>query len=90
MIHIEFGPSTFVGVGLTVVGILLYLIRTKKPIVSRGVAYNVFGSWCLKTHYKNRHTVSTSFNVRKMKLDIVLSNYHFTSFTDYGLMIDID
>nr|YP_636482.1 hypothetical chloroplast RF66 [Zygnema circumcarinatum]AAX45882.1 hypothetical chloroplast RF66 [Zygnema circumcarinatum] len=35
MIHIEFGPSTIVGVGLTVVGILLYLIRTKKPIVSR-------------------------------------------------------
>lgn len=52
MIHIEFGPSTLVGVGLTVVGILLYLIRTKKPIVSRGVAYNVFGNWCLKTHYK--------------------------------------
>jgi hypothetical protein len=67
MIHIEFGPSTLVGVGLTVVGILLYLIRTKKPIVSRGVAYNVFGNWCLKTHYKKEYT--HCFNIVQFKKD---------------------
>lgn len=78
MIHIEFGPSTIVGVGLTVVGILLYLIRTKKPIVSRGVAYNVFGNLCLKHTIqfmnKNRHNISTSSITRKMKLETFLYN----------------
>ena len=39
MIHIELGPSTFIAIGITLVGILLYLIRTKNPIASRGATY---------------------------------------------------
>lgn len=37
MIHIELGPSTIVGIGLIVVGILLYALRIREPNVSRGV-----------------------------------------------------
>lgn len=37
MIHIELGPSTIVGMGLIVVGILLYALRIREPNVSRGV-----------------------------------------------------
>jgi hypothetical protein len=37
MIHIELGPSTIVGMGLIVVGILLYAPRIREPNVSRGV-----------------------------------------------------
>lgn len=42
MIHIEFGPSTIVGIGLTIIGILLYTLRTKEPNVSRD--YDLFFS----------------------------------------------
>nr|QWW92603.1 hypothetical protein [Schistidium sp. 49138] len=35
MIHIELGPSTIVGIGLIVVGILLYALRIREPNVSR-------------------------------------------------------
>ncbi|CAM6006700.1 unnamed protein product (chloroplast) [Sphagnum balticum] len=38
MIHIELGPSTIVGLGLIVVGLLLYALRIREPNVSR-VAY---------------------------------------------------
>lgn len=42
MIHIEFGPSTIVGIGLAIVGILLYILRTKRPGISRD--YDLFFS----------------------------------------------
>jgi hypothetical protein len=42
MIHMELGPSTIVGLGLSIVGLLLYLIRTNKPNVSRD--YDLFFS----------------------------------------------
>jgi hypothetical protein len=42
MIQIEFGPSSILGVGLVVVGILLYIIRTKNPGLSRD--YDLFFS----------------------------------------------
>nr|YP_009732840.1 hypothetical chloroplast RF66 [Diphyscium foliosum]QHU77179.1 hypothetical chloroplast RF66 [Diphyscium foliosum] len=35
MIHIELGPSTVVGIGLIIVGILLYALRIREPNVSR-------------------------------------------------------
>nr|YP_010917689.1 hypothetical protein RMB15_pgp082 [Encalypta ciliata]UVG41275.1 hypothetical protein [Encalypta ciliata] len=35
MIHIELGPSTIVGIGLIIVGILLYALRIREPNVSR-------------------------------------------------------
>nr|YP_010589261.1 hypothetical chloroplast RF66 [Isoetes australis]WAB48020.1 hypothetical chloroplast RF66 [Isoetes australis] len=35
MIHMEYGPSTTVGVGLVSVGILLYVLREREPNVSR-------------------------------------------------------
>nr|BDW36367.1 Ycf66 protein [Barbula unguiculata] len=35
MIHIELGPSTIIGIGLIVVGILLYALRIREPNVSR-------------------------------------------------------
>nr|YP_010588213.1 hypothetical chloroplast RF66 [Isoetes duriei]WAB46901.1 hypothetical chloroplast RF66 [Isoetes duriei]WAB46972.1 hypothetical chloroplast RF66 [Isoetes duriei] len=35
MIHMEYGPSTTVGVGLVSVGILLYALREREPHVSR-------------------------------------------------------
>lgn len=38
----ELGPSTIVGLGLSIVGLLLYLIRTNKPNVSRD--YDLFFS----------------------------------------------
>lgn len=38
----ELGPSTIVGLGLSIVGLLLYLIRTNKPDVSRD--YDLFFS----------------------------------------------
>ena len=37
MIHIELGPSTIVGIGLIIIGILLYALRIREPNVSRGV-----------------------------------------------------
>ncbi|CAM6044219.1 unnamed protein product [Sphagnum compactum] len=37
MIHIELGPSTIVGLGLIVVGLILYALRIKEPNVSRGI-----------------------------------------------------
>lgn len=37
MIHMELGPSTIVGLGLIIMGILLYVLRIKRPDVSRGV-----------------------------------------------------
>jgi len=40
MIHMELGPSTFVGVGLAFIGFILYFIKTKKPDVSRD--YDLF------------------------------------------------
>jgi hypothetical protein len=33
----ELGPSTIVGLGLIIMGILLYFLKTKRPNVSRGV-----------------------------------------------------
>lgn len=42
MIHMELGPSTFVGLGLTLIGLILYLVKTKKPDVSRD--YDLFFS----------------------------------------------
>jgi hypothetical protein len=42
MIHMELGPSTFVGVGLALIGLILYLVKTKKPDVSRD--YDLFFS----------------------------------------------
>jgi hypothetical protein len=38
----ELGPSTFVGVGLALIGFILYFIKTKKPDVSRD--YDLFFS----------------------------------------------
>nr|YP_009732756.1 hypothetical chloroplast RF66 [Buxbaumia aphylla]QHU77098.1 hypothetical chloroplast RF66 [Buxbaumia aphylla] len=35
MIHIELGPSTVVGMGLIIIGILLYALRIREPNVSR-------------------------------------------------------
>nr|YP_010249916.1 hypothetical protein MFU77_pgp083 [Polytrichum commune]QTT78386.1 hypothetical protein [Polytrichum commune] len=35
MIHIELGPSTIVGIGLIIIGILLYALRIREPNVSR-------------------------------------------------------
>nr|YP_009912495.1 hypothetical protein [Bartramia pomiformis]QLJ53777.1 hypothetical protein [Bartramia pomiformis] len=35
MIHIELGPSTIVGIGLIIVGILLYALRIRELNVSR-------------------------------------------------------
>nr|YP_009258531.1 hypothetical chloroplast RF66 [Netrium digitus]ANI25547.1 hypothetical chloroplast RF66 [Netrium digitus] len=35
MIHLELGPSTIVGVGLSVVGLLLYYLKINRPDVSR-------------------------------------------------------
>nr|QWW92522.1 hypothetical protein [Amphidium sp. 49156] len=35
MIHIELGPSTIVGIGLIIVGILSYALRIREPNVSR-------------------------------------------------------
>ena len=37
MIHIEFIPSTLLGIGLTIIGFFLSLIKTKNPLLSRGV-----------------------------------------------------
>lgn len=42
MIHMELGPSTFVGVGLALIGFILYFVKTKKPDVSRD--YDLFFS----------------------------------------------
>lgn len=42
MIHMELGPSTIVGVGLALIGFLLYFVKTKKPDVSRD--YDLFFS----------------------------------------------
>ena len=42
MIHMELGPSTIVGVGLSLIGFILYLVKTKKPDVSRD--YDLFFS----------------------------------------------
>jgi len=42
MIQIEFGPSSILGIGLVLVGILLYIIRTKNPGLSRD--YDLFFS----------------------------------------------
>ena len=42
MIHMELGPSTFVGIGLALIGLILYLVKTKKPDVSRD--YDLFFS----------------------------------------------
>jgi len=39
MIHIELGPSTIVGIGLIIIGILLYALRIREPNVSRGVIF---------------------------------------------------
>nr|YP_009973843.1 hypothetical chloroplast RF66 [Danaea sellowiana]QNH93752.1 hypothetical chloroplast RF66 [Danaea sellowiana] len=35
MIHMELGPSTIVGIGLILIGVLLYVLRKKEPNVSR-------------------------------------------------------
>nr|YP_009973933.1 hypothetical chloroplast RF66 [Eupodium kaulfussii]QNH93845.1 hypothetical chloroplast RF66 [Eupodium kaulfussii] len=35
MIHMELGPSTIVGIGLIMIGILLYVLRKREPNVSR-------------------------------------------------------
>lgn len=37
MNHMELGPSTILGVGLIIVGILLYALKLREPYVSRGV-----------------------------------------------------
>lgn len=42
MIHMELGPSTLVGVALALIGLILYLVKTKKPDVSRD--YDLFFS----------------------------------------------
>ena len=44
MIHMELGPSMIVGLGFSIIGLILYLIRTNKPDVSRGTAWNVLQS----------------------------------------------
>jgi hypothetical protein len=41
MIHIELGLSTIVGLGLLVIGLLLYALRIREPNVSRGVFLDV-------------------------------------------------
>jgi hypothetical protein len=41
MIHIELGPSTVVGIGLIIIGMLLYALRIRELNVSRGMIYNV-------------------------------------------------
>lgn len=41
MIYMELGPSTSVGIGLILVGILLYALGEREPNVSRGVILNV-------------------------------------------------
>jgi hypothetical protein len=38
MIHMELGPSMIVGLGFSIIGLILYFIRTNKPDVSRGAA----------------------------------------------------
>jgi hypothetical protein len=42
MIHMELGPSTIVGVGLALIGFVLYFVKTKKPDLSRD--YDLFFS----------------------------------------------
>nr|YP_009256899.1 hypothetical chloroplast RF66 [Roya obtusa]ANI25994.1 hypothetical chloroplast RF66 [Roya obtusa] len=42
MIHMELGPSTIVGMVVTIVALVLYLVRTNKPDVSRD--YDLFFS----------------------------------------------
>lgn len=37
----ELGPSTIIGVGLAMVGILLYALRLREPHASRGVISDV-------------------------------------------------
>ena len=41
MIHIELGPSTIVGIGLIIIGMLLYALRIRELNVSRVMIYNV-------------------------------------------------
>lgn len=41
MNHMEIGPSTILGVGLIIIGILLYALKIREPYVSRGVILNV-------------------------------------------------
>ncbi len=41
MIHIKLGPSTIIGLGLIMVGLLLYAFRIMEPNVSRGVFLDV-------------------------------------------------
>lgn len=38
MIYMEIGPSTVVGISLSLISIFLYFIKTSNPKVSRGVA----------------------------------------------------
>ena len=42
MIHMELGPSTILGVSLSLIGFLLYFVKTKKPSLSRD--YDLFFS----------------------------------------------
>nr|YP_009033855.1 hypothetical protein RF66 [Mesotaenium endlicherianum]AHZ11238.1 hypothetical protein RF66 [Mesotaenium endlicherianum] len=42
MIHMEFGPSTVLGLALSMVGLLLFFLRTKRPEMSRD--YDLFFS----------------------------------------------
>lgn len=37
MIYMELGPSMIVGLAFSIIGFILYFIRTNKPNVSRGV-----------------------------------------------------
>lgn len=41
MNHMELGPSTVIGAGLIIVGVLLYALKAREPHVSRGVISNV-------------------------------------------------
>ena len=41
MNHMELGPSTVVGIGSIIVGMLLYALRIREPRVSRGAIWDV-------------------------------------------------
>uniref|UniRef100_A0AAU6PBU8 Ycf66 n=1 Tax=Pohlia lutescens TaxID=2779719 RepID=A0AAU6PBU8_9BRYO len=46
MIHIELGPSTIVGIGLIIIGILLYALRIRELNVSRDSFFSSIGLLC--------------------------------------------
>lgn len=58
----ELGPSMIVGLTFSIIGFILYFIRTNKPNVSRGVTWNVlksiiFVGFNKKRNWKNLNIV---------------------------------